>query len=234
MAGIPESKLLAVIDDEETPDFQFLLRLSPVLGLHVADLFVLAGVQVPEELSPLDSEADWLVPNIVQNAVRFPPHSRKRLLELVRSLPQCERTRPLRERKDYERYPPGFGGILVRMLENRNLKWLSSAKVLHILGGSPPMSAHVIGALGRGEREITPRLLADFSAILGISEGDLAAVGGVAAGVAFPPAPGSAASGPRVVLSIICRVNPGFREKKVHPGTPNSPGNPDTPGFWGG
>jgi hypothetical protein len=177
MAGIQESELLAVIDAEETPGFQFLLRLSSVLGLHVADLFVMTGVQVPEELSPLDSEAGGLVPSLVQSAVRLSLSSRKRLLDLVRSLPQCERTRPLPEPKDYERYPSGFGGILVRMLETRNLKWVSSAKVLYILGGSPPMSAHVIGALGQGRREITPRLVADFSAVLGISEGDLAAVG---------------------------------------------------------
>lgn len=195
MAGIPESKLLAVIDDEEAPDFQFLIRLSSVLGLHVVDLFVMTGVQVPEELSPLDSEAGGLVPGIVQSAVRLSPHSRKRLFELARSLPQCERTRRPPEPKDYERYPPGFGGILVRMLENRNLKWVSSAKVLYILGGSPPMSAHVIGALGQGRREITPRLVADFSAVLGISEGDLAAVGGmVNPGGRFPVSPAATES----------------------------------------
>ena len=75
--------------------------------------------------------------------------------------------------------PPGFGGMLVRMLANRNLGWPSSVKVLYLLGGSFPMSAHVIGAVGHGRRELSPRILADFAAVLGISVGDLAAVGGI-------------------------------------------------------
>lgn len=179
MADVPESELRAVIDDGGTPDFQVLLGLSSALDLHLADLFVLANVQVPEELAPADSTAGGLVPSIVQSAVKLPSHSRRRLLEFARSLPQCDRIGSVPEPKDYERYPPGFGGILVRMLENRNLKWVSSAKLLYILGGSSPMSAHVIGALGQGRREVTPRLVADFAAVLGISAEDLAAVGGM-------------------------------------------------------
>lgn len=178
-ADVPESRLRAMIDGEGTPDPQVLLGLSSALDLNLADLFVIANVPVPEELAPLASEAGGLVPSVVQIAAKLPPHSRRRLLELARSLPQCERARPVPEPKDYERYPSGFGGILVRMLENRNLKWVASAKLLYILGGSPPMSAHVIGALGQRRREVTPRLVADFAAVLGISAQDLAAVGGI-------------------------------------------------------
>jgi hypothetical protein len=179
-AGIPELTLRTVIDDGETADFQIWLQLASALDLHLADVLVMAGVQIPEDLAPLDSDAGGLVPGIVQSAIKLSPHSRMRLLDFARSLPQCERERPAPEPKEYEQYPRGFGGILVRMLENRNLKWVSSAKVLYMLGGSPPMSAHVIGALGQGRREVTPRLAADFAAVLGISMTDVAALGGMA------------------------------------------------------
>jgi hypothetical protein len=189
---IPEPQLRAVIDDGRTSEFRVLRRLSSALDLHLADLLVMANVQRPERLAPLDSEAGGLVPTLVQSTAKLPSDYRRRLIELARSLPQCERTKPVPEPEDYERYPSDFGGILVRMLENRNLSWVSSAKALYLLGGSPPMSAHVIGALGQGRREVTPRLLADFAAVLGISVGDLAAVGGMEIREEFPVSPAAA------------------------------------------
>jgi hypothetical protein len=185
---VPESQLRAVIDGR-TSEFRVLWRLSSALDLHLADLLVMANVQIPETLAPLDSEAGGWVPALVQSAAKLSSHYRRRLIELARSLPQCERTKPVPEPEDYERYPSDFGGILVRMLENRNLRWVSSAKVLYLLGGSPPMSAHVIGALGQGRRKVTPRLLADFAAVLGISAGELAAVGGMEIREEFPVSP---------------------------------------------
>jgi hypothetical protein len=94
-----------MIDDGETPDFQIFPQLSSALDLHLADLLVMANVRIPEELAPLDSEAGGRVPDIVHRAVRLSSDSRNRLLEFARSLPQRERTRPVPEPKDYERYP---------------------------------------------------------------------------------------------------------------------------------
>ena len=59
------------------------------------------------------------------------------------------------------------------MIRNRNLGWVAAAKALYLLGGSHPMSASTVGMLGRGRKGITPRLLADFAAVLGIDAGDL-------------------------------------------------------------
>jgi hypothetical protein len=65
------------------------------------------------------------------------------------------------------------------MLRNRNLDWLSAAKTLYLLGGTHLMSASTVGMLERGRKEMTPRLLADFAAVLGMGAGDLAAMGGI-------------------------------------------------------
>jgi hypothetical protein len=40
--------------DGEAPSPSFLLRLSPVLDLHVVDLFAIAQLGHPAELAPLD------------------------------------------------------------------------------------------------------------------------------------------------------------------------------------
>jgi hypothetical protein len=75
-----------------------------------------------------------------------------RLLALARALPQQEQTRPVPAPKPWEECPPGFGGVLLRMLRNRNLDWLASAKTLYLLGGSHPMSASTVGMLGADAR----------------------------------------------------------------------------------
>jgi hypothetical protein len=58
------------------------------------------------------------------------PEHRRRLLQLVRSLPQENRTQPVAALTVYEQYPPGFGALLVRMLGTRNLGWTGSAKAI--------------------------------------------------------------------------------------------------------
>lgn len=170
--------LRAALDDSE-PALDLLGQLAPALGLRLPDLCVMAEVPVPEELAPLDDRAGTWVASLVNAAWRQPPQFLERLLELARVMPQQDRTRPVPAPKPYEEYPPGFGGVLLRMLRNRNLNWVSAAKTLYLLGGSHPMSASTVGMLGRGRKEMTPRLLADFAAVLGIDAGGLAAMGGI-------------------------------------------------------
>jgi hypothetical protein len=140
-------------------------------------LLVLAGLPVPEELAPLDDRAGGWVPSLINAAWRLPPEPLERLITLARALPQHDRARPVPAPKPYEEYPPGLGGMLLRLLRNRNLDWLSAAKTLYLLGGTHPMSASTVGMLGRGRKEMTPRLLADFAAVLGMDASDLAVMG---------------------------------------------------------
>jgi hypothetical protein len=179
LAGIPERDIQAVLDGAD-PSPVLLRRLAAALGLHAADLFVIAEALVPEELSPLDSAVGWEVHNVVAEAVRLSPELRKQLLELARSLPQQPRAKPAPAPKNYEQYPPGFGAVLVGMLANRNLDWMSSVRVLGWLTrGSLYWSSATVGMVGRGDKEMTPELLADFAAVLGIPVEDLAVLGGI-------------------------------------------------------
>jgi hypothetical protein len=175
LAEVDRAALEAVLNGSP-PTLDLLGQLAPVLGLRLPDVCVMAQVPVPELLAPLDDRAGTAVASLVNVAWRRSPQSIGRLLMLARALPQQERTRPVPPPRPYEEYPPGFGGVLLRMLRNRNLGWVSAAKVLYLLGGTHLMSASTVGLLGRGRKELTPRLLADFAAVLGLDAGELAAM----------------------------------------------------------
>jgi hypothetical protein len=51
-AGVPESELAAVLGDVGAPDPSLLRQLAPALRLYTADLFVIAGLAVPDDLAP--------------------------------------------------------------------------------------------------------------------------------------------------------------------------------------
>lgn len=69
-------------------------RLAAALGFHALDLFVLAGLAVPDDLAPPDHTAHHRVRQIVVDAARLPPTERRSLLRRVRSLPREERRTP--------------------------------------------------------------------------------------------------------------------------------------------
>jgi hypothetical protein len=176
-AAVPEPELRGVLDGE-VPSPPLLGRLAPAFGLHAADMFVLAGVPVPDELAPLDVEAGAWVPPLVGHALRLLPEQRQRLRKIVHSLPQEEPTEPVSALPAYEQFQPSMGALLVCMLRNRNLNWSRSAKVLSRLAGIH-LAASTIGAIGHGRKELTPELLAGFATVLAISLDDLAALTGM-------------------------------------------------------
>lgn len=92
-APVPESQLRAVLAGA-APSPPLLRRLAPVLGLHTADLFAIAGAGIPEDLAPLDDTAGRHVPRLARDAAALPPDQRNALRRLVASLPQEERTQP--------------------------------------------------------------------------------------------------------------------------------------------
>lgn len=176
LAGTPEPELQAVFKGA-SPSLSLLTKLAPALGLHIADLLVIAGLPVPEELAPLDPRAGSLVPRVAGRSVCLPSGSRERLLEYARSLPQHARTQPVPVPKSYEQYPPGFGALLMRMLNNRNLNWWQSAETFaRLTGGHLYLSAATVGAVGRDQNRLTPDMLAGFAVVLGIPVDDLAAL----------------------------------------------------------
>lgn len=191
VAGIPGPQLRAVLDGAQ-PDPSQLERLAGALGLHAADMFVIAWMPVPDELTAMDPGAGKLVPDLVRAALRLSPEGRVRVRDFARSLPQHERLQPPRvpPRKQFE---PGFGAVLVRLLDNRNLDWMAAVRTLHALtAGHVYLSRATIGVIGRGEKEVTPGLLAGFAAVLGIPVGEVAAIGGIELPDSVP-SPGPAA-----------------------------------------
>ncbi|SEE98375.1 hypothetical protein SAMN05216489_09381 [Streptomyces sp. 3213] len=176
-AEIPEPELRAVYEGM-APSPALLRRLAPVLRLHAADLFVIADLPVPDGLAPLDPRAAGLVVGLLKDAVVLPPEHRRRLRRLAGSLPQENRTEPVRTPRAYERFERGPGGVLIRMAGNRNLSWTGIAQTFLILTGRY-WAASTYGAVGHGRKELTPDLLADFATVLGVPADTLSVLTGV-------------------------------------------------------
>lgn len=151
----------------EIPSQGFLTTFADALALHAPDVFLIAGVPVPEDALPLDEQAGGELPRLVRSALQLPASGRKQLSEYARALPQEPRTHPPRPPRPYEQYPPGFGSLLVRMLALRNLNWIKSAQVLSLMSGVH-LSAATIGAVGRGRKELDSELLAGLAVVLGV------------------------------------------------------------------
>lgn len=179
LSGVGESEVRAVFDGV-VPDPSLLRRLAPALGLHAADLFVIAGAPVPDELAPLDAEAKPWVRGLVNDALPLSPEQRRRLRQRARSLPQQSRTQPVPPPRSYEQYEPSPGAMITRMLHIRNLHWLGAATALAcVTNGQVYLSAATIGTVGRGGKELTPDLMVAYASVLGVPVGDLAALAGV-------------------------------------------------------
>ncbi|MFV2176728.1 hypothetical protein ACFHW2_21340 [Actinomadura sp. LOL_016] len=193
LAGVEESELQAVYDGAAPSPAQ-VRALAPALGFHVADMFVIADMGVPDELAPLDAGARTRVSQLVGLAVRLSPDRRRRLFQLVAALPQEDRTQPVPPPRAHEQYQPGLGALFLRMLGNRNLGWLGAAKTLaHLTNGHVYLAASMIGMVGHGRKELTPDLVTGFAIVLGIPADDLAAMTGIElGGVTMPHNPAAA------------------------------------------
>ncbi|MFG2233290.1 hypothetical protein ACGFNX_25340 [Streptomyces sp. NPDC048723] len=177
LSAVPEADLRAVFDGA-APEPWLLRRLAPVLQLHPEDLFVIASVALPPEMTPLDPYAGGAVASLAEHATGLPQREQDRLRRLAASLPQEDRTRPAPEPRPPLRYPPGPGGLLMRLLANRNLRWSAGAQVFLYLTGrywSPATYAQV----GHGLMELSPDLQADYATVLGIRADDLAVLTGI-------------------------------------------------------
>ncbi|MCX5316667.1 hypothetical protein [Streptomyces sp. NBC_00154] len=185
-AGLTANEVRAVLA-REAPREDLLQRIAPAVGFHAVDLFILAGLAVPDDMAPLDAAAERWAPYIVMDALHLPVAERRELLQLIRSLPQEERPSVFATKRLAPLADPG--GWVIRMLQYRNLGWTGMGKLLAVV--SPTyLSASTYGVIGSGGKELTPRSVTDFAALLGINAGELAALTGVyLREVPPPPAP---------------------------------------------
>jgi hypothetical protein len=175
-AGVPEAELRAVLGGATPGQAQF-RRLGPALGIHKADLLAIAWADLPEDLAPLDPRAAWLLPHLAGHAARLPPEHVRELRERVRLMPQRERPQPTRPPRPARQPPRSPGGMLLRLLTNRNMEhsagyaiWAVSGRVLS--GSTPALAGH-------GRKELTRGELADYISVLDISAEDLSVMTGV-------------------------------------------------------
>ncbi|MFG1810921.1 hypothetical protein [Streptomyces sp. NPDC049040] len=172
----------------ESPSTELVRRLASALGFHAVDLLILAGLEVPSDLEPLDPAAELWVPRIVTEAVHLKAAGRGEVLHLVRSLPQEERTGVFVPQRLHP-LSSAPGNRIIRMLRYRNLSWSGLAKTMAVLTPTY-LAASTFGRIGADRKELTPRLVIDFSALLGIEAGELAAMTGVVLpGIPPPPPP---------------------------------------------
>ena len=162
-----------------------LRALAPAPGLHTADLFVIANVAVPEDLTPLDRAAGSVAERIIHLVLALPSEQRGHIHRLVEQLPQEPRTQegPLKKplRRVYDLETAGFGAMLVTMLcSNRNLhSTMAAAKTVAMMtSGDMYLSAATYPSIGSGRAELHPRWVASLAMVLGIAAGDLAAITG--------------------------------------------------------
>jgi lambda repressor-like predicted transcriptional regulator len=134
--GVAESEIRSVIDGAPPNESQ-LHALAPALGFHAADLFVMADVPLPEDLTPLDQAAGEVISYLIRVMMALPPDQRLCIHRLVGELPQQPRPRnePVKWQMTYNQREAGFGAVLVRMLcSNRNLHHpLNAAKTVATL-----------------------------------------------------------------------------------------------------
>lgn len=173
-AEVPGAELAAVIDDGAAPDPDLVRRLAPALGIHTADLFVVAGLAVPDDLASAWRTSPVSVDAIVRDAIRMNTRQRSQLSELISSMPVQPRTAPA----PVDDYPDIPAALLVRLMHNRNMRPFS-ARLLCEVGGGPYVSDSTVGMLGRGKVAITPLYVTAFAHLLGYAPGDMVALTGV-------------------------------------------------------
>ncbi|WP_433076942.1 hypothetical protein ACQP1P_33235 [Dactylosporangium sp. CA-052675] len=151
--------------------------LAPMIGWRPADLFVVAGLDLPQDLVPATGTRPWHVGSVLERAVKLAPQSLRRLHEAVESLPEHPPAWPPVPRSSY---PLGAGELLLRLLWNRNIAPYSP-KVLYFIGGGPMVAHSTMAMLGPGRTRLTPQYVTAFATVLGIAGDDLTAVTGIAA-----------------------------------------------------
>jgi hypothetical protein len=158
-------------------DASMVRPLAPMIGWRTADLFVVAGLDLPQDLVPATGTKPWHVGSVLERAVKLAPQSLRRLREAVESLPEHPPAWPP--------VPPlqlaaGAGEMLLRLLQNRNIAPYSP-KVLYGIGGGPMVSYSTMAMLGPGPTRLTPQYVTAFATVLGIADDDLTAITGITA-----------------------------------------------------
>lgn len=184
-SSLPEADLESILAGDPVSGAQ-LGALAPALGFHAADLFVIANVPVPEDLTPLDRTAGTEVAQIVRLMLALTSEQRRHVHHLVEQLPQEPRPQPdpsvRPQPRVYDLEAAGFGAMLVTMLcSNRNLHSpIAAAKTVALVTrGHMYLSGATYHVIGSGRAALSPAWLNGFATVLGIAADDLSAITGI-------------------------------------------------------
>ncbi|MEV6304697.1 hypothetical protein AB0M02_35170 [Actinoplanes sp. NPDC051861] len=147
--------------------------LAPLLGWHAADLFVLAGRDVPVDLAAAPGRSSGGVGSIVGRAAEMTPAERRHLQAVIRRMPEVKPSEPMPAVSE-----AGPGPILGALVKNRAMRRVR-AGTLMVIGEGPYVSDSTVAMLFAGRVELTPRYVSAFAYLLGVPVADLAAVTGV-------------------------------------------------------
>ena len=172
-AGVPSGALGAVIRGGAVPDPDLVRKLAPALGIHAADLFVIAGLPVPDDLASAWPTSPWDVGSLLRHVLRMNADQRRQVEALVESLPVQPRTGSAPN----DDYPDTPGALLLRLLRNRNIR-PHNARILKEIGDGPYVSDSTIFGLGPGTVVITPQYVTAFAHLLGYPPGEMVALTG--------------------------------------------------------
>ncbi|GAA1892818.1 helix-turn-helix domain-containing protein [Asanoa iriomotensis] len=173
-AGVSTATLAAVVEHGAVPSPSLVRKLAPALDIHTADLFVIAGMPMPDDLASAWPTSPWDVGSLVHQAIRMNADQRSRLEALITSLPVQPRTGSA----PGDDYPDTPGALLLRLLRNRNIRPYC-ARILYAVGGGPYVSESTVAGLGSGRVVITPQYVTAFAHLLGYRPGDMVALTGV-------------------------------------------------------
>ncbi|MFE5947887.1 hypothetical protein [Streptomyces sp. NPDC056480] len=173
------------------PTEEYLDDLALRTGLRVHDLMLVADLPLPATAWLFDATAG-ASSSLVSRSLALPASGRRLLRTRARSLTAPTGTLAPWQPRPYERYPAGFGSLLLRMLALRNLNWSGTAKAMCLMSGVCK-AASTIGAVGRGTEPLGGELLDGFAATLGVPVAVLAGLTGV------HPSEGGRDPGPEVV-----------------------------------
>jgi hypothetical protein len=174
-AGVPAGQVDAVLAGAEPGD-PLLRHLAPALGLHAADLFLLAARAVPDDLAPAHLDGpDDVGRLLIWGAHTMGVQARTRLRRFIDDLPlrTVVRTRPFPS----DRAGATAGLILRRLLSNRNIR--INGVLLMELGGGQSLETETYALACAGRLPLDDDCVNAFARTVGISVGDLAALLGL-------------------------------------------------------
>ncbi|GAA2013665.1 hypothetical protein GCM10009839_05570 [Catenulispora yoronensis] len=179
-SGLAPAAVRAVLDGA-VPDPEQLHVLAHALGYHVEDLFVLADIPVPVELTPLDPQASGPVNGLVERVDLLPPDQRRTIHALVAGLPQEPRPVPDgRVRPVPSVAEAGFSAALMTLLiHNRNLGSRVAYAMACMTHGRMYLARTTYRSMTDRPTQLKPDWILSIAAVVGIPAGDLSAMTGV-------------------------------------------------------